>query len=401
MYIYKNRVGFSNVLFKTKLVSEHIIVNIIKNEEFTTMKTLRITKEQFEKSKYFTRKYGTLKFVSESGKLFKTDKGKVLRFDEGERREVVPMNGRASFGHKAMEEEDENGFTLFSYGTPVARLERRDDGSGLDFTLLGSYLSNTTLTHIHSWLIGHRQEDIPTKVLKTMEVGETVPMKTRPLFSEKSKKLVKEGAGAGYTVHIKDLKFGKIVEKKLVKGKERYDDYYECKVEVVPGEYEIAAEDYYNDFFWQEHEFGDTPTARIDGGIATVIYSPNSYDEDEAEEELRGYIEGCEIDISFGYGWGWQHINLPREKIEADHIDIETKDVYFGIDLLELNAPDLADAVNSGYKSIDDMENEEDNEDGEEVDESKLVEAASNDLTIEGKYAIKVNGKVMDASNSI
>ena len=130
-----------------------IMVNILKDEEFTTMKKLHITKEQFEKSKYFTKKYGTLKFVSESGRLFKTDKGQVLRFDEGMKREVMPMNGRKSFGHKAVEEEDENGFTLYSYETPVARLERRDDGSGLDFCLLDDYLSATTLTHIHSWLM--------------------------------------------------------------------------------------------------------------------------------------------------------------------------------------------------------------------------------------------------------
>ena len=106
------------------------------------------------------------------------------------------MNGRKSFGRKAMEEDDGDGFTLFSYETPVARLERRDDGSGLDFTLLSDYLSSTTLTHIHSWLLGHGQEDIPTKKLLQMNVGETVPV------SESTKKLVKEGAGAGYTVGI-------------------------------------------------------------------------------------------------------------------------------------------------------------------------------------------------------
>ena len=46
------------------------------------MKKLNITKEQFEKSRYFKNKYGTLEYVSESGKLFKTDKGKVLMFKE-------------------------------------------------------------------------------------------------------------------------------------------------------------------------------------------------------------------------------------------------------------------------------------------------------------------------------
>ena len=40
-----------------------------------TMKRLNITKEQYNKSRYFKNKYGNLKYVSESGNLFKTDKG--------------------------------------------------------------------------------------------------------------------------------------------------------------------------------------------------------------------------------------------------------------------------------------------------------------------------------------
>ena len=44
------------------------------------MKKLNITKERFEKSRYFKNKYGNLEYVSESGKVFKTDKGKVLMF---------------------------------------------------------------------------------------------------------------------------------------------------------------------------------------------------------------------------------------------------------------------------------------------------------------------------------
>ena len=46
------------------------------------MKKLNITKEQFNRSNYFQRKYGKLEYVSESGKLFKTSKGNVLRFNE-------------------------------------------------------------------------------------------------------------------------------------------------------------------------------------------------------------------------------------------------------------------------------------------------------------------------------
>ena len=53
----------------------------VENEE-TKMKKLNITKEQFNRSRYFKNKYGELEYVSESGKMFKTNKGKVLMFKE-------------------------------------------------------------------------------------------------------------------------------------------------------------------------------------------------------------------------------------------------------------------------------------------------------------------------------
>ena len=46
------------------------------------MKKLNITKEQFNRSRYFKNKYGSLKYVSESGNVFKTSKGNLLKFKE-------------------------------------------------------------------------------------------------------------------------------------------------------------------------------------------------------------------------------------------------------------------------------------------------------------------------------
>lgn len=46
------------------------------------MKKLNITKEQFNRSRYFKNKYGKLEYVSESGKVFKTSKGNILKFKE-------------------------------------------------------------------------------------------------------------------------------------------------------------------------------------------------------------------------------------------------------------------------------------------------------------------------------
>lgn len=46
------------------------------------MKTLNITKKQYDESKYFNQKYGKLKFVSEDGKVYKTDMGNLIQFSE-------------------------------------------------------------------------------------------------------------------------------------------------------------------------------------------------------------------------------------------------------------------------------------------------------------------------------
>ena len=225
---------------------------------------------------------------------------------------------------------------------------------------------------------------------ETMDEAETIAemcgdaMKNKPF-------LVSEGAGAGYDVEIKGLKLGEILDKKLVKGKQAYDDYYVCQVEILPCECEIGAEDYYNDFFWQEHEFGDTPTAKIDGGVATIEYSTNSMEEDAAEEELRSEVSNRELDISFSYSWGWTHSDLPRENMKFTDVDVNEKAFYGSITKLELMAPDLADAVNSGYASLFDRDEEEEPEDEIEDDDGEPVNEEYDGSKDEGRK------KVMDA----
>lgn len=59
------------------------------------MKKLNITKKQYDESKYFNQKYGALKFVSESGKLYKTDKGVVLALEET-KNETEPAPGQVT-----------------------------------------------------------------------------------------------------------------------------------------------------------------------------------------------------------------------------------------------------------------------------------------------------------------
>ena len=66
----------------TKIKKPKIKTKQPSNKKKPTKKKLNITKEQFNRSRYFQRKYGKLEYVSESGDLYKTNKGKVLMFNE-------------------------------------------------------------------------------------------------------------------------------------------------------------------------------------------------------------------------------------------------------------------------------------------------------------------------------
>ena len=71
-----------------KLADENIDINKIKESSKyitrrnNTMKILTITKKQYNESKYFQTKYGRLTHVSESGKIYKTSKGNLIKFME-------------------------------------------------------------------------------------------------------------------------------------------------------------------------------------------------------------------------------------------------------------------------------------------------------------------------------
>lgn len=78
------------------------------------MKKLSITKEAFEKSKYFTSKYGKLEYVSESGKLFKTEKGNILKF-----KEAIMGGGEYEPSYDDDEDEDEKPLAEWKVGEIV------------------------------------------------------------------------------------------------------------------------------------------------------------------------------------------------------------------------------------------------------------------------------------------
>ena len=226
-------------------------------------------------------------------------------------------------------------------------------------------------------------------IVKIVDLGE------KGEYLKSSRKLVKEGAGAGYTVEIKNLKIGDLIGFEWKEEKNGEGEYVEAKFKIIPGTYEIGASDYYNDFFWQEHEIGVTPDAMIDGGVVTVEYNPDYYRKDyedpdfkdydgrglDIERELQRQIKG-EYDISFSYGHGWVHADLP-DTMDLTDVDINGRDIYWMITRLQLEAGDLADAVNGGFQStFDQGEDAEEDEDGEPVNEVSGWKLEDEDLTL-------------------
>ena len=136
------------------------------------MKKLNITKKQFTESKYFQKKYGKLEYVSESGKLFKTSKGKVLKFKEAREDASVesdwfdgngyllkPIPGAcvqdcSGSGRKDDEVDHWMRELGFDIGLPVAKAVQflREFGAWDDLDLLAEVASTGDIRKMRQWI---------------------------------------------------------------------------------------------------------------------------------------------------------------------------------------------------------------------------------------------------------
>ena len=83
------------------------------------MKILNTTKERFEESRYFQRKYGRLEYVSESGDAYKTDKGEIIGFaGEGRLEKRSANKGDVKKKPTSLDKDpDDNGIGADELGT--------------------------------------------------------------------------------------------------------------------------------------------------------------------------------------------------------------------------------------------------------------------------------------------
>ena len=428
------------------------------------MKKLSITKEQFEKSKYFTRKYGKLAFVSESGKLFKTNKGNVLKFtkestlNDGIANDEEYTFLRVSVAWDVEGDEPPEGLPTSVY-IKVPSYIYEGDGemnlSGMIEDYFGyrvddiypSEASNRDKKRVKDWLLwtddeglveddglGMRYDESPKKPAELTEdaILDAIPVDARdglidinepdgsfgrytwyvkfaPFSDEEakeaadgitkstgrrttvagdgretyvlimdypsrptseSKKVVKEGAGAGYTVTIKNVK---LANAKVINRSE--DGDWEFEADIVKDSYMVEAEDYYNRFC-PISEY-DEEWVEVSGKVYGVCWW---YDD---ESDVERQVNGQEQDIGFDYGGGWTHVNLPKDgHITADRIRSDEHDTW-AIQSIELFAPQVSECVNYCHEHFLD---EEEGGEEEEVDESKLAKETSDDLTLDEIY---------------
>lgn len=379
------------------------------------MKKLNITKEQFNRSNYFQKKYGKLEYVSESGKLFKTNKGKVLKFNEGF---MSNMGKDGQHLYSIIYKFDDWDGSVQEYGkteedaiqNAIAKGKIDDEDEIVKIVDLGEkgeYLESSRKLakeagrkvipaangcSIHDmgdcWIVTNK-DGLNIGQCKTLieakHIAENADEYTaKKLGCAESKKLVKEGAGAGYDVGISNLEIDKVTEVKQLD-----DGDYAFTATIKPGFYEISAESYYDDFFWQEHEWGDKPEAQIDGGVIHGTICPWE-DTDDPEEWVRYHVAGHTFNLSFMYGGGWMHVNLPEDgQLYIDkHIEI-TPDLYFSIDDIQLDAIDLVQAVNCGYASLDDRYEDEEDEGEEEGEDEPMNESSDKGWSLVGDYYVE------------
>lgn len=120
-------------------------------------------------------------------------------------------------------------------------------------------------------------------------------------MNESTKKLVKEGAGAGYDIIINDVKIDKVLKFEESDYKSEYsrEKWYRYEASIKPGIHEIEANTYYDALTSEDDNQVTIESGTIYGEVG-IWEDPD--DERTLEEKIREEIEGSAITISTMYG---------------------------------------------------------------------------------------------------
>ena len=208
--------------------------------------------------------------------------------------------------------------------------------------------------------------------------AETIAEEYGSKVNESTKKLVKEGAGAGYDIEIKDVKIDKVIKFEESDYKSEYssEKWYKFEATIKPGIHEIDANTYYGRLVTDDDNEVTIESGKIYGEIG--IYEDEN-DDSTLEEKIKDDIEGTTVTISTMYGGGWIHVDLPEDgNIKFDKVDCSPEPYTFTIDKFTFKSPEMAFVINQNYKRTWETDDDEEDIDAEEVDESMQDELKTN-----------------------
>lgn len=205
--------------------------------------------------------------------------------------------------------------------------------------------------------------------------------------SNQVKKVLNEGAGAGYDVAFEGLSLTNV----QIIGTDirNNEDVYKFTADIKPcilrkwsaiGYYcGVDSDGVYNEAGHQILDYGSDDKRVTGGNVTGYIYIDDveyyNADHEDTEEAGLEYInDHCDdFNIKVSYGAGWVHANLPNpivfENVETDYTPTwgGSEPVYF--ERMEIEAEDVVLNINWYFEHWTELDNEEDPE-FEEVDES-------------------------------
>lgn len=193
-----------------------------------------------------------------------------------------------------------------------------------------------------------------------------------------NKRLMKEGAGAGYDISFDGLRIDKVLSFKKSNEVSRYKEEveYDFVASLKPGNVDVECSDYYNQIIPSPYYDDAEYDFHIDGGkvYGTFgVWLGSGGNEEDAVQEMLDEIQGYELGkTSVMYGAGWVHSDLPDDghmefsdqdnHLRCEYVENGTLPAY--IEKIEIDSIQIATAINDGFKDSGDED------DDEQIDES-------------------------------
>ena len=172
------------------------------------------------------------------------------------------------------------------------------------------------------------------------------------------KHALNEGAGAGYTVEISDLKLNnfKVLDTKFIRDGKKPEKVIAFTANIMPCIVEWSAKGYYEGVTHEGiyydgelmQEYTDDDNTVEGGTVKGYVYLDDINATNPTKRDVLKYLEdyASNINISVMYGGGWSHVDLNSPVFSFQNFDIDGNYDDIHIDEINIKAPNIADNIN-------------------------------------------------------